>query len=92
MMEFLYYYLGAATLIGLLIMYQDKGYAKIHHRRVPEKTLLLIAVFGGTFGIWGGMYIFHHKTRKPKFYIGVPAIFVAQVVLAYGLLRYAGIF
>lgn len=87
-MEYLMYYLILANLFGLIIMFVDKGYAKKHHRRVPEKTLLLTAAVGGIFGVWGGMYLFHHKTRKPKFYVGVPAILVAQVAILYTLFHF----
>ncbi len=88
-MTYILFYLILANLFGLFIMKLDKGYAKKHHRRIPEKTLLLTAAVGGIFGIWGGMYLFHHKTKKPKFYVGVPAIFVAQLILVFGL-QYLG--
>ena len=44
-------------------------------------SLMLAAVFG-VFGAYGGMHFFHHKTHKPKFYIGVPAIFILEVIAA----------
>ena len=42
---------------------------------------MLAAVFG-VFGAYGGMHFFHHKTHKPKFYIGVPAIFILELIAA----------
>lgn len=50
--------------------------------RVPEKTLIGLAVFGGSIGAILGMHLFHHKTKKLKFYIGIPVIFLLQVVAA----------
>ena len=51
-------------------------------RRVPEKTLFLLAVIGGSVGAWAGMYTFRHKTRHWYFVWGIPAILLAQVALA----------
>ena len=42
---------------------------------------MLAAVFG-VFGAYGGMHFFRHKTYKPKFYIGVPSIFILEVIAA----------
>lgn len=73
-------YLAFATLVGLLMMAWDKWRSKKEGaHRVPEKALFLVAVFGGSLGIWAGMYIFHHKTRHFKFVAGIPLIFVLQV-------------
>lgn len=56
--------------------------------RVPEKTLIGLAVFGGSIGAFFGMHLFHHKTKKPKFYISIPVIFLLQVVAAVWYLFY----
>lgn len=50
--------------------------------RIPEATLLLMAVFGGSIGAWLGMRVFHHRTMHKKFYIGVPTIIILQIALA----------
>ena len=54
--------------------------------RIPETTLLLVAVVGGSIGAWLGMQVWHHKTRHKKFQYGVPAIIIVQLVLAFVLL------
>lgn len=66
----------AFTMYGI-----DKYKAKHGLWRIPEAALLLVAAAGGSVGAWCGMQVFHHKTRKPKFSIGVPVIFVVEVVL-----------
>lgn len=79
------------TVIALIIMINlvsfalygfDKHRAKKHGRRVSESTLLLMAAIGGSIGALLGMYIFHHKTKKPKFYIGVPLLLIIQIAIA----------
>ena len=65
--------------LAVLLLYGlDKWKAKNHRWRVSEAALMMAAVFG-VFGAYGGMHLFHHKTQKPKFYIGVPAIFILEV-------------
>lgn len=73
---------------GLLVMLADKKKARKNLWRIPEATLLTIAALGGSIGILAGMYLFHHKTRKPKFFIGVPLILIAQLIAVLLLYRY----
>ena len=83
-------YLEAVNLIALITFGLDKHRARVHRRRIPEATLLMLAGIGGCIGALGGMYLFHHKTRKKKFYIGIPAILAAQVVLILAVLYVVG--
>ena len=75
-------YLLIINALGLLIMLADKEKAKKHLWRIPESTLLTVAALGGSIGCYAGMRLFHHKTRKPKFYIGIPVIFAVQLLIA----------
>ena len=59
----------------------DKWKAKRSKWRIPESTLLVMAVIGGSVGAWLGMKVWHHKTMHKKFKYGVPAIFFIQVAL-----------
>ncbi len=81
----LLYYLLALSLAAFAVCGWDKRQARLHRRRVPERTLLLLCALGGAPGFGAGMLLFHHKTRKPKFYMGVPAILLAQGVLIWQL-------
>ena len=69
------------NVIGFLAMFVDKSKAKRGSWRIPEKTLITIALIGGSIGGIIGMYVFRHKTQKPRFAIGFPVIFVLQIVL-----------
>lgn len=73
-------YVCVINVIAFLMYGLDKVKAKRRQWRIPESTLLGVAVIGGSIGAFLGMQIFHHKTKKPKFYIGVPVIFILQVI------------
>ena len=61
-------YLIIINIIGFIICFIDKHQAKRKKYRIPEKILLLISIIGGCFGFFIGMILFHHKTKKIKFY------------------------
>lgn len=73
-------YLELVNLAAFVLYGIDKYRAKRGRWRIPEATLILIAVIGGSIGALGGMYLFRHKTRKPKFSVGVPVILGMQVL------------
>ena len=80
-----YFYAGyflCMNLLALIFMYADKRLAQKRKWRIPEKTLFLFAVLGGSAGGGLGMYLFRHKTRKPLFYIGFPLILLIQLGVA----------
>ena len=79
-MKYLLAYLVIINALGVLIMLIDKRKAKKNLWRIPEKTLMSIAVAGGSFGILMGMYIFRHKTKHLKFSIGIPVILAVQII------------
>lgn len=81
------FYILFISILGLLIMKIDKCKATSHRYRISEKTIFLIAVLGGSLGVWMGMYLFHHKTRHWYFVFGIPCIFVIQIILVYVLFR-----
>lgn len=60
----------------------DKWKARRSKWRIPESTLLTLAVLGGSIGAFLGMRTWHHKTMHNKFKYGVPLIINLQVVLA----------
>lgn len=82
MTKVLLLYLAAINLIAFCAMGLDKFYATHQKWRIPEKTLFLFAVLGGSAGGGLGMYLFRHKTRKPLFYIGFPLILLIQLGVA----------
>ncbi len=80
-MKYLLIYLGIINLIGLFSMFLDKQKAKRGKWRIPEKTLFLLAVIGGSLGTTLGMHMFRHKTKHWYFKFGMPMILIIQFVL-----------
>lgn len=75
------YYLIIINIAAWIMYGLDKWKAKSGAWRIPERTLLLTALAGGSVGALAGMLLFHHKTRKPKFMIGVPVMFAVHCVI-----------
>ena len=81
----LYIYVAAINVVTFFVYGLDKSKAKAGQWRIPEAHLIFLAVIGGSVGALLGMRVFHHKTRKPKFKIGVPAILIIQLIILYFL-------
>ena len=79
-------WLAAINLVTFAVYGIDKAKAKRGAWRVPEKTLFLLPLLGGSVGALLGMRVFHHKTKHWYFVWGVPAILLAQLALAVWLL------
>ena len=73
-------YLCAINFIGFCAMGIDKYKAKKGYWRIPEGTLILITIFLGGIGTITGMYVFHHKTKKIKFTVGLPTILISEII------------
>ncbi len=78
-MEYLLIYLLIINALGFLLMRLDKQKARKKKWRIPEATLMGIAAIGGSIGSLLGMHIFRHKTKHPKFTVGIPLILVVQL-------------
>ena len=73
------------NIIGFLAMYIDKQKAKKGKWRIPEKTLLIVALLGGSIGTISGMYLFRHKTKKLKFKLVYLFCFIYLIFISFGL-------
>lgn len=85
-MKALIIYLAAVNLFTFALYGIDKLKAKRHAWRVPEATLLGLAVIGGSVGALLAMRTFHHKTLHLKFKYGVPCLLLLQLIAAYYLM------
>lgn len=87
MVKIILIYVLAINLIAFLAYGIDKLKAKKNMWRIPEATLIWMAVAGGSIGAIIGMKVWHHKTLHKKFKFGIPAIIIIQIALI-GYLTY----
>jgi uncharacterized membrane protein YsdA (DUF1294 family) len=69
------------NIVGLLIMGVDKKRAIKHQYRISEKSLWLVALFGGALGATAGMRLYRHKTKHLSFKIGFPVLAAGEMIL-----------
>ena len=82
--EVIFVLLGWFAFISLLTAIMtaaDKIKAKKGSFRIPEKTLIILALLGGSVAEYSVMRLIRHKTLHKKFMIGLPLIIVFQLVL-----------
>lgn len=95
MTRLLPYYLLSVNLLTFIAYGLDKWKA-VHNgnknknlsRRIPEASLLLLAILGGSPAALLAMRFFHHKTHHKKFRYGIPIILILQLALAVLLMMY----
>ncbi|HAA37277.1 MAG TPA: DUF1294 domain-containing protein [Firmicutes bacterium] len=74
--------------IAFFLMFYDKRQARRGKWRVPENSLLFLAVLGGSVGVWLGMKGFRHKTKHQLFYRGIPLLIFLQGALCFCYFRH----
>ena len=89
-MKYFLLYLLLINAAAFVLMLADKRKALKNRWRIPERTLILTAAFGGSIGALLGMYTFRHKTKHLKFTLGIPAILIAQISLAIWIFQKIG--
>lgn len=84
-MKFLYIYLAVINVAAFAAMAIDKLRASRHRWRIPERTLFLLALFGGSLGSLLGMWILWHKVRNKMFAVGLPVVLILHLVLMFAI-------
>lgn len=79
--NFIIFYLIVVNIITFFVFAIDKKRAVRNKWRIPEKTLMGLAVIGGSVGALAGMTMFRHKTRKLMFRFGIPIILIFQIAV-----------
>ncbi len=77
---FLLVIINVAALITVAV---DKHKARHRKWRIPERNLFLLGLIGGCPGVYIGFLVFRHKTKHLKFMLGIPVIFVLQILAVY---------
>lgn len=81
MIKFYILYFIIINIIAFLVMGNDKRRSIKKQWRISEKDLISLAVIGGSIGILSGIKVFRHKTKHKLFTIGVPLIFLTQILI-----------
>ena len=89
-MEAVVYFLVGINTVAFIVYGVDKWRAAHNSWRIPETTLLGLAIIGGSIGALLGMKVWHHKTMHKKFRFGLPMILMAQMLLV-GYIWYSNI-
>ena len=76
-------YLLLINIITYFTYAADKTKARQNKWRIPERTLILLALLGGSPAALLAMKHCHHKTRHLKFKLGIPIILIIQIVITY---------
>lgn len=73
-------YILTANIVGISSMAADKWKAVHRSWRIPEATLFMICILGGSLGSTIGMFLFHHKTKHWYFRYGFPVILAIHII------------
>ena len=82
MQKLLFIYVALINLLAFILFFLDKRRAMGHRRRISEETLFFVSVLGGSIGAYSAMRLFHHKTHKVMFKIGIPLIILFHLATA----------
>lgn len=85
---YLLLYLFIINTFSFIYISIDKYRAKKNKWRIRERTFFLLAILGGANGIILGMTMFRHKTQHKSFYIGMPIIYLINLVIGILLVYY----
>ncbi len=88
MNEFSIAFLATVNIGSFYYFALDKRKALKHQHRIPEKSLLIMTLAGGTVGSLLAMVLFKHKTRKKSFLLKIFVIMVVQVLILYLIYNY----
>lgn len=86
-MKYFYFYLILINIVTFILFAIDKKRAKKNQWRIPESQLLFFSLLGGSIGGIIAMNIVKHKTKKPKFTIGMPLLLLINIFIVYYLIK-----
>ena len=72
---------AAVNIAGFAFVGADKKRSRNHDERYPEVLFFFVASFFAAIGVFVGMFVFRHKTKKIYFPLGIGLLVVQQAVL-----------
>ncbi len=76
-------WLIAVSVAAVAVTVWDKSRARRQAWRVPERTLWLVSVLGGSVATYVTMRLIRHKTLHRRFMWGIPLLMAAQAALLF---------
>ena len=76
------WYILIISLVAIIVTVVDKRAAMRDKSRISEIALLIIAAIGGSVAMFFTMRMIHHKTKHLKFMVGLPVIFILQILFS----------
>ncbi|MBR4156578.1 MAG: DUF1294 domain-containing protein [Bacteroidales bacterium] len=83
MLRFLIIYFFLINIVTLVTFWIDKNLAQNNKFRIQESSLVLLSALGGAAGGLAAMYLFRHKTKHAKFFLGLPALLLIHIIIAF---------
>lgn len=85
---YLFFIFAVMGLLAAILTVYDKRASKKGKWRIPEKTLLLVAFFGGAITMYAVMQLIRHKTKHKKFMIGLPIMILLHIITTVAILYF----
>jgi len=73
------FYFTAISIVAVFSTIIDKKHSIKKLNRIPENTLIGIALLGGAIPMYITMKLIRHKTLHKKFMLGLPVIILFQI-------------
>ncbi len=83
MLKFLILYFFLINIVTFVTFWIDKNFAQNNKSRIQESTLVLMSAIGGAAGGLAAMYLLRHKTKQMKFFLGLPALLLIHMIIAF---------
>ena len=80
-------WIGFWSLVAVILTVTDKSRARKRAWRIPESTLFVVSALGGSAAMLLVMLLIRHKTKHPKFMLGLPLMICLQIPLVLWILR-----
>lgn len=77
------YFLLFINISGFITVGVDKFKSQRRLWRIPERVLFWFAIVGGSIGVYIGLLLFRHKTRRWYFMLFIPLIIIIQLFIGY---------
>lgn len=77
----LFFYFIIISAVGIYMTIKDKSASRFRGKRVPETNLMIVGFLGAAFPMFLTMNIIHHKTKHPKFMVGLPVAVALHIIL-----------